>query len=384
MKKLFPWLIIGLAIRLSLMMYTIHPDIRGHNLAAYLIAQKGQILSLYDYLRLQPRTDPWVVLYRDDIFSYPPLAYLTHGLANFILYPLYPQQLFHTFILDMGQTTGHPQLPWLLFLLKLPYFAADVFCLFILYRLLEPKHRFFGSVLWLFNPLTLYSAYMLGQFDIFIVLFILLAHLWPNLSPVLIGLAAGYKPFPLFFLPFLPGSKLKNISTGLLTYGLLILPYIPSIGFRQYALLASQTDKISYAKIFVSGSQYLPIFFTGLVVLFWLNYIRPKLLPAWAWPMSVLLLFYSVTHYHPQWFTWISPFLILTLINFKKSLPLLAILLLCHLLIVLSFEPSLNFGLNYYLRNVLTDQNVSLVRAALAGTGLGLMLFLASQKHESS
>lgn len=383
MKKLFPWILIGLAIRFGLMLYTVHPDIRGHNLAAYLIAQKGQIVSLYDYLRLQPRTDPWVVLYRDDIFAYPPLAYLTHGLVNFFLYSLYPKELFHTLILDIGQTTGHPQLPWLLFLLKFPYLLADIAGLVIIYRLIDPKYRYLGSLLWLFNPLTIYSSYILGQFDIFIALFILLAVFKPGLSPFFIGLAAGFKPFPLFFLPFLPGSKLKNIATGLLTYSLLILPYLPSTGFRQYALLASQTDKISYAKIPVSGSQYIPLFFLGLVILFWLNYFRPRLLPAWAWPMSVLLLFYSVTHYHPQWFTWLSPFLILTYVNFRKSMPLLTVLLLSHLVIVLSFEPSLNFGLNNYLRGILTDQTVSLVRTALASTGLGLILFLSSHKHDS-
>ncbi len=382
MKKLLPWLLIGLAIRLGLMMYSVHPDIRGHNLASYLIAQKGQILSFYDYLRLQPRTDPWVMLYRDDIFSYPPLAYLTHALANFILYPLYPQQLFHLLILDIGQTVSHPQLPWLLLLLKFPYLVADAICLFIINRLLEPKHRILGSVLWIFNPLVLYSAYMLAQFDIFIALFILLALLRPGLSPVFMGLAAGFKPFPLFFLPFLPGSKFKNIALGLLTYFLMSLPYLPSEGFRQYALLASQTDKISYAKIAVSGSQYLPLFFVGLVLLFWLNYFRPKLLPSWGWPMSVLLLFYSVTHFHPQWFTWITPFLILTFIYFRKSLPLLVTLLLCYLIIVLSFESSLNFGLvglNFSASHWLTDVNVSLIRAALAGTSLGLIWLLSTR-----
>ena len=171
MKKLLPWLVLGLVIRIFLMTSTLHPDIRGHNFAAYLIAQKGEVFTFYDHLRLQPRNDPLVLLYHDGLFVYPPLAYLVHAIFNKILFPLYPQKLFFTLIYDISKTAGQPQLPWLLFLLKFPYLTADILCLVVLRKVLEPKYQFIGSLLWIFNPVTLYVSYILAQFGIFIALF---------------------------------------------------------------------------------------------------------------------------------------------------------------------------------------------------------------------
>ena len=146
-----------------------------------------------------------------------------------------------------------------------------------------------------------------------------------------------------------------------------------SVGFRQYALLANQTDKIVYAKIMVSSSQYLPLFFVAVIVLFWWHYFSPKSLSTWGWQLAVLLAFFSLTHFHPQWFTWTAPFLLLALINKPATrLPIL-VLLVSYALIIFSFEPSLNFGLlglNYSLASILSDQNVSLIRAAFAATSL--------------
>ena len=45
MKKLGLILTLGIVLRLVLMVTTFHVDIRGHNLAAYLISQKGEVLT---------------------------------------------------------------------------------------------------------------------------------------------------------------------------------------------------------------------------------------------------------------------------------------------------------------------------------------------------
>ncbi|MEK9201322.1 MAG: glycosyltransferase 87 family protein [Patescibacteria group bacterium] len=387
MKNLTIWIIIAIVIRVVLSGTALHPDIRGHNLAGFLVAQRGQALSLYDYLSRQPRADPWVMLYRDDLFIYPPLAYLVHGLSNLVLYPLYPQALFNTLITDIGQVIGHPDLPRLLILLKFPYLVADIICFFIVRRLTVGKHQFAASLLWLFNPITIYASYMIGQFDIFLALFILLAIYFASTSraflpAIMLGLAASFKPFPLFLIPFLPGSKPKNIIIGILTYILLMTPYLGSTGYRQYALLAPQTDKITYSKILVSGSQYLPLFFLGLVVLFWLNHFFPKKLTTWEWFGAVGLLFFSLTHFHPQWFVWIAPSLVLWLATDQhKRLPILAILGSYCLLIFL-FEPSLTFGLfniDFSLfaavnRFYPADHLASLARALFAGSAIAVFL----------
>ncbi len=394
MKKLTPWIIIGLVIRLVLMTTTLHPDIRGHNLAAYLISQKGELFTFYDHIHLLPREDQIVKVYGDGLFIYPPLAYWTHALFMFILGPIYPWATFDRLIVDMGSLKQHAQgLPQLLLLLKLPYLLADGFGLWLIMKYFDDKYKFMGAMLWLFNPVTIYSSYMLAQFDVFIAVLLLVAVYFVHRqkqvgAAIALGLAAGFKPFPLLLVPFLGANikeKIKLAAISGVTYVIPLLPYLGSVGFKHYALLASQSDKLWFAKILVSPGQYLPLFVVGIVVLIWWNYLKPKALPIWGWFLAVSLLFYSLTHYHPQWFTWITPLLILAWVHNRKLGWQLGVLLGCYWLIVLSFEPSLNLGLvglSGSLERFLTNDVVSLIRGIFAATAL-VTIILAHKTTDS-
>ncbi len=392
MKKLLPWIGVALAIRLVLMATVIHPDIRGHNLAAYLISQKGELFTFYDHLRQLPRNDRWVQVYGDGLFIYPPLAYWTHALFMFILGPLYPWATFDRLILDMGTLKQvSAGLPQLLLLLKFPYLVADAVGLWLITKYFDSKHKFMAALLWLFNPVTIYGSYMLAQFDIYIAVSILAVVILAQKrrdgwAAVVLGLAAGFKPFPLLLAPFLGvgwKEKTKLVFISGLTYLGLILPYLRSVGFKNYALLATQADKLWFAKIMVSGGQYLPLFLVGLVGLWWWNYFRSRALPPWGWFTAALLWFYMVTHYHPQWFVWIIPLFVLAAVERPATRLLIGVLLVGYMVIVFSFEPSLNFGLvgvSASLSWLLTDANVSLVRGVMAGTGLALIGVLMGQE----
>src|SRR3989304_15816 len=355
MKKLIPFIIVGLAIRLLLIPTAIHPDIRGFNIAAYLISQKGQLFSFYDYISRQPREDRLVQIYGDDLFIYPPLAYLSHSVFMKVLSPVYPWQAFDRLIMDIGQARGFSGMVWLLYLLKFPYLVAEGIGLYLILKVVPEKHKLLAGILWILNPITIYASYMVSQFDIFIAVFLLLALYFAQwgktlLAAVSLGIAAGFKPFPLFLLPFIPTlpgvwPRLKTIAIGLVVYLLILAPYLPSPAFRQYALLANQSDKLLYAKVMVSGSQYLSLFFAGIIILAWINLLRPQTFSHWGWFAAVPLVFYSLSHYHPQWFVWGSPFLILAAV-YRKSLRWpIAVLLLCYIIIIFLFEPSLNFGM---------------------------------------
>lgn len=380
MKKIYLTIFVALLLRLVLMGTTLHPDFRSYNLAAYLIAQKGEVFTFYDHLRLSARTDPLVKLYHDDLFIYPPLAYQAHAVFNKYLYPLYPNQAFRTLINDIGQAPLQPQFPLLLILLKLPYLITDIIFLFTLIKLL-PTQKYLTVLIWSFNPLILYGTYMLGQFDIFLALgmslsLLALSNRHFRFAAILLGLSAGFKPFPLFLIPFLPGKLLTNLILGFGSYFLIILPYLPSIGFRQYALLAPQTDKLIYSKIMVSGSQYISLFFVAYVICWWLKKMSPRLYSDRNWLGLPLFLFYTVTNFHPQWIVWIVPFLFIAFIKHSKSrLPILTAVII-YFLVVLLFDPSVNFGLvgiNFSLsqfisRYYVPDQLSSLLRSVLAGT----------------
>lgn len=370
MKKLLPYLVIGLILRLVLIPISLHPDLRAPYLAGYLIS-KGEILTFYDHISKLPRDHKWVQVYGDGQFNYPPLAYLVHGLYLKFVSPIFPWNAFWHLIGDIGSLRTDSGFTSLMYFLKLPYLLADIACLFVLRKAVAAKHRFTASLLWIFNPINLYASYMMGQQDIFIALFVLLAYL--KQSGIFLGIAAGFKPFPLLLLPFLGSTwrqKITSVVTGLVTYLLIISPYLSSTSFKHYALLATQSDKPFYAKIMVSGSQYLPLFVVGLGLLFWFKISKSDLL-------SPLLIFFAVTHFHPQWFVWISPLLILHVLKDRQKIVPVLVLLVSYFLIIFSFDPSLNFGLlgiNYSLQWLFNDYNISLVRGALAATSLYLIL----------
>lgn len=386
MKKLLPWLIAGLLIRLVLIPISLHPDFRAVNLAAYWIAQKGEVFTFYDHISRLPRTDHLVSLYGDNLFIYPPLAYLVHAVFNKLFYWAYPQSAFWLLINDIGKLRSDPGFPWLMYFLKLPYLLADLTCLWVILKLLPDKLKFPGALFWIFNPVTIYASYLIGQFDIFIALFLLLMLLFLNknwfLSAIFLGLSACFKPFTLVLSPLLPGHKFKNILVSGGTYLLTLLPYLHSPAFKQYALLASQSDKLLFAKIIVSGSQYVPVFVLGLFLIYWWQYFQPKKHLPWVWLSLPLLLFYSVTHFHPQWFVWLMPFLLLYWASFPKTRLLIGGLMSCYFIIVLLFESSLNFGLfgltfsfsDFILPYLSPDLLASVVRGIFAASAVGLVV----------
>lgn len=386
MKPLLPWIILGLILRLALIPSYVHPDLKGFNFGAFLVSQKSQLLTFYDYLSSLPPGHQLVQQYHRDLFIYPPLAYLTPAVFMKLLSPLYPWPVFNQFIFDAGNLPGSSQMILLTYLLKSPYLLADLFCLWLITRLSGLKNRFLAGLFWIFNPVTLYSTYLIGQFDIYLVAFVLLALYFssvsrPRLAAVTLGLTAAFKPFPLFFLPFLPGSKVKNAILGLSAYLLVLLPYLLSPGFRTYALLASQSEKIQFAKVMVSASQYLPLFFVGLVFLIWKHWQNPRAFPVYIWMAAVCLLFYALSHFHPQWFLWTTPFLVLWAANSPPArLPILTLVGL-YFALVLTFEPSLNFqifrldfSLSAWLDKFhLAEYFASALRGAFAATSLYLL-----------
>ncbi len=383
-KKILAIILGGILLRLILMPLTFHPDLRGHYLGGYFIAKEGQLFSVYDYISRLPRDNPFVLMYQDNFLVYSPVTYWLHAAWLTIASPVIPWDIYNDFELHDSLVRNTPQFAQLLFVLKFPYLLADLICLWFVLKLVPAKNKTLAAGLWALNLPLIHSAFMMGQFDIFIVLGILAAVYFSSKKPVVaaicLALAAGFKPFPLFLIPFLPGKLWKNLTAGGLTYGAIIAPYLlTSPGYRMYALVAEHSDKIWYAKILVSGSQYLPLFFVGLVVAFWFKQYWPKALSTIHWLMVPLLIFYSVTHFHPQWFSWISGLLLLSFVENKASRPAIGILVLCYLIITFSFESSLTFGLfqiNASLQPYLTDQWLSGVRAALAGTSLALVIKL--------
>lgn len=360
-RKIIKIVIIAFILRIAISLFTFHSDIQPFDFAGRII-KKGEILSFYDYLWNLPPDAAELKVYPRDLFNFPPMVYFFLGgfsqLTTWMVDPL----VYHNFIYNFSDTLGHWQLNLLLLFLKIPYFIFDFATAFLLFKFFEKdRNKIIGLILWLFNPVGLYSIYMIASFDIiptfFVVLVLYLVKKKPSKSLIkealLLGLGGAFKIFPLMFLfplAFLKErwlDRIKIISVGLLVYIASILPFINSLGFRKTALLAGQTVKSLYAKIPISGGEAI-LLFPAFLLFFFLIFLYRKSSARYLWTkfFLILLLFFTFTHYHPQWFLWLIPFLIIDLVISKlKHYPLVTIALTSFFGLVFFFDPGLSVWL---------------------------------------
>lgn len=392
-----------LVLRLVVMAVTYHPDVRASALASYLVVEKGKVINLYDLFYAPPKGDQFYSIYNSlgtQELNSPPLAYFVPSLFRLALRPLIDKKIDMVVFQEKENLLFlRPDFMFYLILIKFQNLVADVglaVLLTLFFKETMDKWKIF--FLWMLNPVTLYASFAMGQRDIWptmlsVAAAVLLLKKRPYMSAVMLGLGGSYKIFPLLFLlpmAFYFGrsliERLKIIGIGLGVYLAVILPYaIVSPGYRVMALFAPQTEKMLFAKINVSGDQYISFFVIGFVILVYISLIlrRVSWFPIWT---GILLLLYSVTHYHPQWFLWITPWLAILWVKDKSLRWIITLLLLADVGVVLSFDSSLHYGLFAPIFPMLRDlpygipsfiskfipfsDAVSVIRSFLAGTSV--------------
>jgi len=352
---------IGIIIRLFLSYTTYHSDVVPFDFAGKVIAS-GNITNFYDYLWELPEDHPYLKVYPRYLFNYPPLPYFFLGGFSLLTTWMVDQTVHDNFVLDFSSTLGNSQLNLLLLLLKLPYFIFDIAIAYLLMTFFkDQKQKILAFALWIFNPVTLYSTYTVGQFDVIPTFLTVLALYFATrekrqnlvLSAVMLGIGAGFKIFPLLFmvpLVFVEKNfwqKIKLLSISALTYAISAYPFIFSEGFRRTAALASQTTKSFYANIPISGGESVILFLAAVVFLYILFfYTETKTEDLWKRFFVMILTFFIFTHFHPQWFLWTMPFFTLDLVITKfKHLPIFIVLLLVYVGMISFFDSGLSIGL---------------------------------------
>lgn len=408
----FPWLIIGVILRLFISAITAHPDLWALFFAQHLLVFKG-VFNIYDYLAYLPRSSDLAVNYGTNFFTYPPLAYFTLGSFGLILKPILSLENFSWIVTNYPQIYQNLEIYKTLLLFKLPYLFFDLAIAFLLVDFFDdPKKKKWAFLLWIFNPLSFYTSFMVGQFDVIPLFFSVLAlrlalRNKSGLAALSLGIGGALKMFPFFFLPFLVlilgknyWEKAKLSVFGILPYFLSTLPFISSPAFRQVSLFSAQSQKMLHMILPVSGAEGIYIFvflFSVLIILAGYNPNRTKSL--WWYFLGVMFLFFSVTHYHPQWFLWLTPLLVMEMVKNRFAYLWLDIILFASwLFITLTFEPSLNFGLFAPLKPELLNlsgvfegirfydifQLKSIVRSLFAASSLGLIYFSYRRGYEKS
>lgn len=359
MSKIFNfqiwWLLVpAVLLRIFLASSTFHPDIRAFNLAGDLISQ-GNVLNLYDYLASCTTDNPLVKTFGADLFIYPPLIYLLHGVFNTIISFIFGKEILNGFVIDQASFFGNWLFNLHLLLLKAPYFFFDLPVVFAIVSFFDKKRdQIWVALLWLFNPVILYSAYMMGQFDVIpavLTVWSLFCIKRKKLyfAALLLGVAAAFKLYPLFLVvPFIIIGKnwKERFALGFLSvfpYLFSIAAFLPSAGFRASALVAGLTQKTLYAQIPISGGESLLLFPLLLLVMYFYFWFYDRSVErVWQRWFVVLLSFFIFTHFHPQWLSWLAPFLVIEVVSFRfKTVLPHVFLALSFIGMIFLFDPSL-------------------------------------------
>jgi hypothetical protein len=212
----------------------------------------------------------------------------------------------------------YSDLPFFLLHLKLPYIIFDFLIGYLLYRLTNKKSLF---LLWIYNPVTLYLIYILGNFDVIPSFLTLLAYYLirqdkRRLAFLSLGLAIALKLYPLIFLPFLLFTTTPRLSRlfkesllALLPLLISIIPFVNSPSFFHSFFGSGLTQKIFEFRFY-----FLPLFpaFYSLLFLLYLYWQKRRQysLPLEIFILPLFLGFVGLVSFHPQWIIWFFPFIL--------------------------------------------------------------------------
>lgn len=336
-------ILFAVILRLLIMPILFHPDIKTQYYHANFLSQG--VFNIYQYIEQNKDNLPY-----SDTFNYPPLAYYTLGGWNYLVSP-FLGQTFQNWLFEWREGWyTNPQIFRQLFVLKIPYLLADLAVGFLLIKILNEKYRRRALTLWFFNPVSLYIIYALANFDIFPTLLTLLAAFYFKKkkffsSGLSLGLGAALKLFPLLFLPFFLLALYREKSYRE------VLRLIAGC-FGVFALSATLmwpgifnvtgsglVGKMLEIKVTVSPSLHIPLFYILYGLLLSLAaFGKERKAGIEFFILSVTLMIFSVTRFHPQWFLWSLPFLIFFVVRKARTLYLLIPLLLSYLVLILGFQ----------------------------------------------
>jgi uncharacterized membrane protein len=310
-----------------------HPDIKTYNFQASFL--KTGVFDIYTHL-IQNREQ----LTLKEEFVYFPLTYFLLGGYQIVVSPIMGSG-FNSWLANASSNAFvlDPNIFKYLMVLKLPYLALDILIAFILKRFFDDKEKGEKAFkLWLFNPFTIFLIYAISNIDIFAVTLTLAAFLYfskekPILGSVFLGLAAGFKLYPLLFTPFLflYGKGIKEKLTLSLTpwliFGLICTPFI-SPDFFHSALVSGLSTGILKSELGVLAISAL--FFYAVTVDKKIN-----LLSYWV---ILFLMVFSFPLYHIQWLLWVAPFVVILVIQRPKLIPIVLILSITSFVIPLLYQ----------------------------------------------
>ncbi|MFT6407450.1 MAG: hypothetical protein ACJAQ6_000862 [Arenicella sp.] len=154
---------LGILLRLALMPFFAHVD---------LFSEARRVFYVLENDFLFDNSHRFVVFYIEVIFAW--FSTLFINITEGLFHIGDPSQSVSDLV-DYGFFLNDPNIYRHLFFFKLPYLVFDIGTALLIWKFIDnPQHRKIALLLWLFNPLTLFSTYIFGRFEV-ISLFFLMA-----------------------------------------------------------------------------------------------------------------------------------------------------------------------------------------------------------------
>lgn len=337
-------LILAVLIRLLIMPFYFHPDIKTYHFQSSFLKQG--VFDIYSYLEKNKEKLPL-----KEEFVYFPLTYFFLGGYQILISPILGPN-FTNWLSDASvksvETVGIYRY---LFLLKLPYLFLDIligFLLTLFFTNRQQKRKAF--IFWLFNPFSIILIYIYSNVDIIPVVLLVLSLYLANrkkfiTSSFVLGIAAGFKAFPLLLLPFLImfgrtlREKLLILFTALAAFTLIIFPFLGQDAFQKSTLISSLTTRIVSSGLNIEFGEMLLPAIIALSALFFYAFMTKKGEVYKYWLFSFLLIFSSI-HFHIQWLLWVAPLLVILFIEKPQFVKPMLILILLIFSIPLLYQDS--------------------------------------------
>ncbi len=347
--KIF-WVLIvmGMILRIFIALFTFHPDINYYALASasYL---RGNLNPYEKAGELSPGAT----------LDKLPLGYFLNLPFHLLARPLVVDKTEKTFFINREKLFGDSSFWIFLTYAKAPMIAFDIALAILLTWMVSTPDKKKVLFIWMVNPLTLWVTSAIGQIDIYVAFFLALCYFFlkkgrTNLAALALGLGGGIKTAPFLLLPLLLGletglrKKVIIFLISLVPLVVTVVPYLGSRDFRENAIFVPQLSKSLYANLPLSGGESIFIVVALLTFLYFVYLSKNRNSQDFLnFSIAILLLTFSFTHFHIQWFLWVMPLLLLWFLNhWDQGTTLASIILFGSLTLMLFlFDSSLQVKL---------------------------------------
>jgi hypothetical protein len=345
-KTLVKWFLAAFLVRLFLMPILVHPDLVNNGLQAVMLSDRGIWLP-------SPDSPLYYYLYAGWLKFFEPVISpvgIYWDLSSMINFGTDSYQGGTAFILRLSD----PQVYNFLFISKSLYLIPDFLAALIILRVFDkPREGLLAFKLWLLNPITIFVTYAIGQFDIFVAFFLVLSLVAVYKKKYIyaagfIGLGAAFKVFliallPLILLPLLSDkTKMVKIRNALVSVTIAVLPFLVSnlvtkllpVYTAGYNNLVNYSPTFSFFGLFLNRTNtlttnsgfddYLYIFVLCYFALLIFCYLTRayNYEGYWSVGLAIFLLYYTFSFFHPQWYLWIQPIIVIAIVKYRKLLPI--------------------------------------------------------------